>query len=230
MRRNCRLFHRISFASRSHLALSANAGACILAGRRRNCARTPSGSISPARHSRCGKLGMWRKGRRFPSREPGIYRPRRSRHPRNGHATIMRATDTRATATRAMATRATVTRRPPDALAVHTPSAAPASAKCMTSDSGHHCVPSASEHAGAVGYQRRTRAPSTSPHAGAVGRQRHSRVPSAASPAFRGPHPCPEYRRCAPMPPRVPSVAPRVPSTAPLPEHRPDPDGTPRSE
>ena len=203
---------------------------------------------------------MWRKGRRFPSREAGIYRPRRSRHPRNGHATIMRATATRAmatramatratatramptratatramatraTATRAMATRATVTRRPPDALAVHTPSAAPASVKCMTSDSGHHCVPSASEHAGAVGYQRRTRAPSTSPHAGAVGRQRHSRVPSAASPAFRGPHPCPEYCRCAPMPSRVPSVAPRVPSTAPLPEHRPVPDGTPRSE
>ncbi|GEM_PF-3790494 len=243
MRRNCRLFHRISFVSRPHLALSANAAACILAGRRRNRARTPSGSISSARQSRCGKLGMWRKGRRFPSREPGIYRPRRSRHTRNGHATIMRAT-----ATRAMATRATVTRRLPDALAVHTPSAAPASAKCMTSDSGHHCVPSASEHAGAVGYQRRTRAPITSPHAGAVGyqrrtrapitsphagavgRQRHSRVPSAASPAFRGPHPCREYCRCAPMLPRVPSVAPRVPSTAPLPEHRPDPDGTPRSE
>lgn len=176
MRRNCRLFHRVPFTSRPHLALSANATACILAGRRRNCARAPSGSISPVRHSRCGKLGMWRKGRRFPSREPGIYRPRRSRHPRNGHATIMRATATRAMATRAMATRAmatramatramasraTVTRRPPDALAVHTPSAAPASVKCMTSDSGHHCVPSASEHAGAVGYQRRpaSRAP-----------------------------------------------------------------------
>lgn len=207
MRRNCRLFHRISFASRPHLALSANAAACILAGRRRNCARTSSGSISPARHSRCGKLGMWRKGRRFPLREPGIYRPRRSRHPCKGHATIMRATATRATATRAMATRATVTRRPPDALAVHTPSAAPASAKCMTSESGHRCVPSASEHAGASGT-------SAAPVPRAPAR---TQGPSGASATPVSRAPLPRIPRSAPLP-RVP---PLRPDAAPCPERRP---------